>query len=183
VALAPTYRRRLRERALDQYGYVTARDAEALGIPPVELRKLNQRGGLEHVGHGLYRFDDVARTGREQFMEAVLRVGPGAVLARDAVLALHDLALANPRRLRVATERRVRVSLPDFVDVERRTLDPADRTTHEGIPCTTVARALVDSRGLIMDERLVQAVRDAVAVGLLRKGEADEVLAEIGAGA
>jgi predicted transcriptional regulator of viral defense system len=55
MALRQTYRRRLHERALDQYGYVTTRNANELGVPAVELRKLHQRGGLEHVGHGLYR--------------------------------------------------------------------------------------------------------------------------------
>ncbi len=44
--LAQTYRRRLHERALDQYGYVTTRDAAELGVPPVEVRKIAARGGL-----------------------------------------------------------------------------------------------------------------------------------------
>ena len=45
MALADTYRRRLRDRALDQYGYVTTRDAADVGVPAVELRKIAQRGG------------------------------------------------------------------------------------------------------------------------------------------
>ena len=35
MALAHTYRRTLRERALEQYGYVSTADAVALGVPPV----------------------------------------------------------------------------------------------------------------------------------------------------
>ena len=66
-----TYRRRLHERALDQYGYVTTQDAVDLGVPAVELRKLHQRGCLEHVGQGLYRFEDIPTTPRDEFMEAV----------------------------------------------------------------------------------------------------------------
>src|SRR3954453_23922862 len=73
MALSTTYRRRLRERAVDQYGYITTRDAKELGIPPGELRKLRQRGGLEHIGHGIYRFEDIPRADRDQLMEAVLR--------------------------------------------------------------------------------------------------------------
>lgn len=75
MALADTYRRRLYDRALDQYGYVTTRDAEQLGVPTVEVRKIAQRGGVEHIAYGLYRFDDVPRTARDEYMEAVLRVG------------------------------------------------------------------------------------------------------------
>ena len=101
MALAQTYRRKLLGRAQDQYGYVTTRDADELGIPPVELRKLAQRGGLQRVARGVYRFDEVPATGHDQLMEAVLTAGPGAYLTGDAVLALHDLGLVNPRKVRV----------------------------------------------------------------------------------
>lgn len=183
MALPRTYRRRLRERALDQYGYVTTRDAKELGVPPVELRKLHQRGGLEHIAHGLYRFEDVPRTDNDQFMEAVLRVGHDAYLVGDAVLALHDLAMVNPRRIRVATPGRERRRLPEYLELERRAVPPAERTRYAGIPATTVGRALLDCRGTIMDERLAEAAREAARAGLLRRAEAERVLEEIGAAA
>lgn len=181
MVLADTYRRQLHDRALDQYGYVTTRDAENLGVPPVELRKIAQRGGVEHVAYGLYRFDDVPRTGRDQFMEAVLRVGQEAYLTHDAVLAFHDLGLVNPRRIRVGTPKRARPRLPDYIEVVWRRLDPHELTVYEGIPSATVARALIDCRGLAMGERLVDAAREAARRGLLRRSEADRLLTELGA--
>lgn len=78
----------------------------------VELRKIAQRGGAEHVAYGLYRFNDIPRTGKEDLMEAVLRVGEHAFLTRDSVLALRDLAMVNSRRIRVGTPHRVRPHLP-----------------------------------------------------------------------
>jgi predicted transcriptional regulator of viral defense system len=183
MARADTYRRRLYDRALDQYGYVTTRDAEGLEIPAVELRKIAQRGGVEHVAYGLYRFDDVPRTGRDQFMEAVRRVGPGAYLTHDAVLALHDLGLVNPRSIRVGTPKRARPRLPDYIEVIKRRLEPRDLTVYEGIPSATVARALLDCRRLVMAERLTDAAREAARRGLLRKSEADQVLTQLGAAA
>ncbi|HEU5477631.1 MAG TPA: type IV toxin-antitoxin system AbiEi family antitoxin domain-containing protein [Gaiellaceae bacterium] len=179
MALKATYRRRLHERALDQYGYVTTRDADDLGVPPVELRKLHQRGGLEHVGQGLYRFEDIPPTARDGFMEAVLRVGEGALLAGDAVLALHELGSAHPRRVRVATPRRVRRRLPPFIEVEQRDVPPAMRTMYEGIPAMTVAEAIRDCRGMLMPERLVDAVVEAVRAGLIRKAEATRLVEEL----
>lgn len=174
-----TYRRRLRERALDQYGYVTTDDAEDLGVPAVELRKLHHRGGLEHVGHGLYRFDDVPTTSRDEFMEAVLRVGRDALLAGDAVLALHDLGFAHPRRIRVATPRRVRRRLPAFITVERRVVPPGRRTRYEGIPAMTVAEAIRESRGRLMHERLRNAVTQATEAGLINSAEAERLTQEL----
>ena len=179
MTLADTNRRRLRERALDQYGYVTTRDAGELGIPVVELRKVAHRGGVEHVAYGLYRFDDIPRTDRDQYMEAVLRVGTDAYLTHDAVLALHDLGLVNPRRIRVGTPRRTRPQLPAYVEVIQRRLETVDLTTYEGIPAATVARALLDCRGLVMRDRLVEAGQEAAHRGLLRRTEAARILTEL----
>ena len=154
-----TFRRKLRERALDQYGYITTRDAAALGIPGIEVVKIAERGGLEHIAYGLYRFEDVPATDRDEFMEAVLRVGPGAFLMADAVLALHNLALVNPRRIRVGAPERVRAKLPDNIEAARLNVEPEALTRYEGIPATTVARALLDSQGLVMRERLIEAAQ------------------------
>ena len=51
--MADTARRRLHERALDRYGYVTTRDAADVGVAAVELRKIAQRGGVKDVANGL----------------------------------------------------------------------------------------------------------------------------------
>jgi predicted transcriptional regulator of viral defense system len=179
MALADTYRRRLRERALDQYGYVTTRDAADLGVPVVELRKISHWGGIEHINYGLYRFEDVPRTGHDQFLEAVLLVGPGAYLTHDAVLALLDLGLVNPRRTRVGTPKRVRKRLPEHIEVLQRHLEPNEITLYEGIPSTTLFRALLDCRGLVMADRLAEAARQAASAGLLRREEVGPVLAEV----
>jgi len=178
--LVDTYRRRLAARASDQYGYVTTRDAAELEIPPIELPKLAATGGLTHVAYGLWRFDDQPRTGRDQFMEAVLRVGAGAYLSHDAVLAFHELAQVNPRRIRIGTPHRVRARMPNFVEVVREQIDPADLTVYEGVPSATVARALIDCRDMIMRDRLRDAVATAKRTGLLRTREVQRVLDAIG---
>jgi hypothetical protein len=58
-------------------------------------------------------------------------------------------------------------------------LAPDDLTIYEGIPTTTITRALLDCRGLVMGERLVSAAREAATRGLLRRGEADRVIADL----
>jgi predicted transcriptional regulator of viral defense system len=179
VALVTTYRRRLYERALERYGFITTRDADELGVPPVELAKIAQRGGLEHVAYGLYRFPEIPRTERDQFMEAVLRVGPDAYLTHDAVLAFNNLGLVNPRRIRVATPRRARPRVPDYIEIVNRQLDPSRLTTYEGVPATTVAQALLDCRQMIMTDRLLDAVKVAASNGLLTRQQVREVTAEL----
>lgn len=172
-----TYRRRLWELALDQYGYVTTADAADLGIPPVELRKLARRGTLDNMARGLYRFPDAPMTSRDAFMEAVLWVGQDAALSHDAVLALHGLAAANPPTLRVVTPHRVRKSRPrrDVTIIHDR-VPAAELTAYFRIPSTTVARALLDCRGLIMTARLLDAADESVRQGLLLTREHEELV-------
>jgi predicted transcriptional regulator of viral defense system len=178
--MAATARRRLHERALEQYGYITTRDASELGVSLNALHIMVNRGGLTRIAHGVYRFDDVPATGRDSYMEAVLSVGEGAFLYADAVLAVHDLALVNPTRLRVGTAKRRERTLPPTIEMVVVDVPPEDREVYEAIPCTTVTRALLDSIGLVMPERLLDAARDAAERGLVRRNEAAAVMARIG---
>jgi predicted transcriptional regulator of viral defense system len=179
VAMADTYRRRLREAALDQHGYITTHLAEELGVPTIELRKLSARGGLTNIAYGLYRVDDIPQDQWGPYLEAVLRVGPDAYLIGDAVLAMHNLGLVNPARLRVGTPHRVRAKLPAHIEVVHAALAPCDLTTYEGVPSATVARALLDCRGTVRADRLVEAVDVAEREGLMRRKEAAAVRAVI----
>lgn len=180
MPLANTHRRQLRERALEQYGYITTQDAGDLGIPAWALRQLAHRGGLTRRGHGVYRFDDVPATDRDEFMEAVLRVGDGAHLVAEAVLALNRLAHVNPHRIKVGTPRRVRVAVPETIEIVQRTDVPEDLTVYEGIPATTVAHAILEAQGTVMMDRLADAAREARERGLLRRREAGRVFAALG---
>jgi predicted transcriptional regulator of viral defense system len=170
-----TYREQLREVAEERYGYVTTRDLGELKIPPVELRKLAARGKLEHVRRGVYRFPDTRPTERDEFMAAVMCVGDGAFLTHDAVLALHGLGLVNPKKIRVATPHRIRHKIPNFVEVHQRTLPANEVEVFEAIPTTRVARAIIDSCGLVMTERLKEALAVARRQGLVTRKEAIQV--------
>lgn len=173
-----TYRRRLWAVAVGRHGYVTTHDAAELGVPAVELRKLAHRGFLERVGQGVYRFPDFPVTEPAEYVEAVLWAGEGAALSHDAVLALHDLGFANPSTIRVTVPRRVRKTHPRRdVTLIQAVLPHEDRTAYEAIPSTTVARALLDARGLLMPSRLREAARAARERGLLLAGEYERVLA------
>ena len=127
-----TYRQIVREIAIDSYGYVTTTQAVAAGVPAIELPKLAARGGLDHVAYGLYRVPDLPSTAYDQFAEALLRVGEGAYLHGESVLALLGLADVNPRHIKVAVPRRARPSLPPFVELTHVKADM--RTTlYEGL--------------------------------------------------
>lgn len=164
---------------MGQYGYVTSTDAHELSIPMVELGKLAARGQIRHVAYGLYRFDDLPPTRYDQFFEAVVRVGGDAHLTGDAVLALHNLALVNPRQVRVGTTRRVRAELPEWIKVVNETVAPEDLTRYELIPSTTVAHAIRACRDTVMSDRLLTAVGDARREGLVTATEERQLRDEL----
>jgi hypothetical protein len=174
------YRSALYKVAGEHHGYVTTALAQAAGVPPVEVRKLASRGGMTNIARGLYRVDGIDGGDHAAYAEAVLRVGDEAHLVGDSVLAFHELALVNPQHITVGTPRRVRRDLPAHIRLVHSLPDPADLTNYEGIPSITVERALRDSIGSVMPERLADAARRAVNEGLLRRAAAHMLLNEIG---
>jgi predicted transcriptional regulator of viral defense system len=184
VGQRKTFRSELRACAVEQHGYVSAHDVTRLGIPGAVLAGLIERGDLLPVAKNLYRLDGVPQTRWHAFAEAVLRVGHGAALSHDAVLALHDLVEHDPDRVRVSSPRPPgkRAPLPRHIEVLHRTVGPEDLTAYRGIPSTTVARALLDCRPLLAAGLLAQAAEQAVEHGLLLRRERHAVLDALEAG-
>jgi predicted transcriptional regulator of viral defense system len=178
MAVEPTYREIVRELALDRYGYVTTRQASEAGVPAVELPKLAARGGLEGIAYGLYRVPDVPATPFDQFAEALLRAGEGAYLHGESVLALLGLADVNPRQIRVAVPRRARPKLPAFIELVRQ-VGESHVTLYEGLAAQQVADAILECRGRIETERLLDAAKQARADGLLTTAQWQRVQKEL----
>jgi len=171
-----TARARLRDVAQEQHGYVTTRDAHTLAIDTNVLHQLTHRGFLENVGRGVYRFMDWPRSKVDEFMEAVLIVGPQAYLLDTSVLDLIGLAEVSQDVIRVGTRRRARVSTPPNVELIRDN-HPADLiVTFDGVPIVRPDIAIIDSQDRVMTERLEAAAREAAARGLIGEREARQVL-------
>jgi len=81
-----TYYDRLFEIAADNHGIVTSAMAFAAGIPRKELVRLAHAGKLEHVGHGVYRYDKWINEEWDGYAEAVAIVGKDAYLWGQSVL-------------------------------------------------------------------------------------------------
>ncbi|KGN39272.1 type IV toxin-antitoxin system AbiEi family antitoxin domain-containing protein [Knoellia subterranea] len=174
-----TYRDTLREIAAGDYGLITLRDAEALGVPAVEVRKLASRGFLERVGHGLYRDPTIPPSDMDQFAWAARAVGDDAYLMGESVLAMHNLGFVNPARITVGTPRRVWRALPAVIHAVTRKLPPDALTVEEGVAQTTIYQALIDCLPTVMTSRLRDAVTEAGRRGLLTKREQSALRARI----
>jgi hypothetical protein len=87
--------------------------------------------------------------------------------------------LVNPRAIRVAAPCRLRRELPAWVKVEQTVVPANEITMFEGIPTTTVARAMRDARKYVMTERLLAAIPTAVDEGLMGDVEARKIKREL----
>jgi predicted transcriptional regulator of viral defense system len=164
----------LLEVATSQYGYVTADDARAAGVDPVQLRIMHHRRLVERVARGVYRSPIVPATAMDQYMEAVLWPRTKATLSHETALDLHGLCDVNPAHIHVTLPAgyRLRRDVPRVYQLHRRDLDPDDVTLHEGIPIVTPYRAIRDGIEANLGGHLIdQAISTAQRRGLIAPAE------------
>lgn len=167
------YRQDLWEIAATRNGVVTVAEAEDAGVPAVEVRKLAARGALRGYGQGVYTHRDVPTTSFTEPTIAVALAGKGAFLHRESVLDLLGLGQFNPPKVRVGTRRRVRRKLPEWMELENRPDVPdEDLTRYEGVPATTVRRALGDMRARMPPDRWEALLDQALRRELIGEQEA-----------
>lgn len=168
------------EVAVEQYGYITAKDARELGFGPGHLVDLARRGDLDRVAHGLYRFKVIPVTMRDQLMEAALWPRGLGVISHATALDLWDLCDVNPAKVHVTVPKsqRIRRKTPPAYEVHVRDLDTADITRSEGITVVAVRRAILDGIAAQIGGHLIdQAVDTAIREGLLTAAEQAEITA------
>lgn len=154
----------LLEVAGDQRGFVTVRDAEGVGVPAVELRKMASRGVLVRSGHGLYRIESFAAQRHDEFMEANLWADGEGVTSHESALSLMELCDVNPRVINVTVPRRMRRTGPSYYRVWLQTLGKFDIDWREGIRVTSAARSIADAldsgtRGSLIEQAIESAMR------------------------
>jgi predicted transcriptional regulator of viral defense system len=167
------------EVAADNYGIITSAQAKNLGISDKEMSRMAHDGRLRRLGHGVYKVKHHTPTPFDPYAEAVMRVGPGACLFGETVIAMHGLAPTNPAYVYIATPSRIRKTLPSYIRIIHQ--DNSQKTTqYEGIPSQAIPDAILSSRGRIMTERLEAATLEARRKGLITKREEETLLLELG---
>jgi predicted transcriptional regulator of viral defense system len=169
---------RVVERAAEQHGYVTTRDARDIGIDPTQLRLLAARGRLERVGRGVYRVSVLPRTEHDEFAEAVAWTLGRGVVSHESALLMHGLSDVNPSRvhLTVPRDNHPRAAGGDLYRLRRRTLADGEVTEVGGIPTTTIERTIRDCLADGTDpHQLRLAIDRAEAEGLIRRGVAQDL--------
>ncbi len=109
-------------------------------------------------------------------MAAVLACGPDAVLSHRSAAELHGLRENRRERIDVTAPNR-RGRAPAGIDAHRDgSLVVADRAVVDGIPCTSVARTLLDYAGLVPIWELRKAVGEAEVLRILGVSAARDLI-------
>jgi hypothetical protein len=145
--------------ATQQHGLVTWRQAMELGCTPkaVEVRVISGRWIAVH--EGVYRIAGAPVTYAQRLLAACLAIGPEAAASHRAAATLHGLITPQDPPIEVSTTRARSPQVNGAIvhrlaDLSRRWVDEVN-----GVPCTTVARTLVDL-GAVCHEKVVQRSLD-----------------------
>jgi hypothetical protein len=121
-------------------GVLTVAELELLGLSGRAVRRRAANGRLHRLYNGVYAVE--RPTERARWVAALLVCGPPAVLSHTSAAALWDLA-RDLATVHVNLPGAARATRPG-VAVHGALLDPSEIVQRAGIPCTTVARTLLD---------------------------------------
>jgi len=151
-----------------------------MGLTASAVRKRVSRGNLHRIHRAVYAVGRSKLTGRGHWMAAVLACGPNAALSHRSAAGLWGLLPDNRSKSDI--------SLPSpsararqAIEVHRSvTLTANDVTSVDGIPCTTVARTLVDLGDVVPSRAVERAVEQAEVLQLFDLNEVERAIDRAG---
>jgi predicted transcriptional regulator of viral defense system len=147
--------------AEEQHGVVALSQLRELGLSVQRIDKRVAAGWLHPVHRGVYAVGHRLLSADGHRMAAVIACGPGAVLSHRSAAAAWGLRRDGRNRIDVTAPGR-RGRMPAGIEAHRDgSLRPADRTEVRGIPCTSVARTLLDLAAVVSPRELRNAVTQA----------------------
>jgi Transcriptional regulator, AbiEi antitoxin/Protein of unknown function (DUF559) len=154
--------------AADQHGVFALFQLTALGLSASAVRSRVATGRLYRVYPGVYALTPPSLLTIEgRYMAAVLACGPGAALSHRSAAALRGLRRTQRSGLDVTVPNRS-CRRHAGLDVHRSTtLRPEDVTRVRGIPCTTIARTILDMAEVIQPRQLEAVFEQADQMELL----------------
>jgi very-short-patch-repair endonuclease len=158
-----------------QHGVVSRRQLLSAGVTAGAIEGRLARGSLIPLHRGVYAVGHRRLRREGYWLAAVLAVGRGAVLSHRQAAGLHGFRPSNGSTIDVSTKRRVTVARIRVYT--NRTLGSEDITEIKGIPVTTASRTLVDVAGMVAEDHLVKALREADRLQILDVGGIERVLA------
>lgn len=153
------------ELADRQHGVVSRTQLLALGFGRRAIQHRIDRGRLHRIHSGVYAVGRSSLDPAGHRMAALLRAGPDAVISHRTAAALWGLMPTAQTMIDVTIPRRG-IRSPRAIRIHcSEVLDPADRTTIDGIPVTSLPRTLLDLAPILRPDQLLRVIEQAVRLG------------------
>jgi predicted transcriptional regulator of viral defense system len=163
-----------------QHGLITLPQLQSLGLGRSGVSRRASSGRLHRVHRGVYAVGRPQLTQHGRWMAAVLAYRSRARLSHRSAAGLQGIRPDNRAKTDVTLPSPCARPRPT-IDVHASiTLEAADMTVVDGIPCTTVARTLVDLGDVLSRREVEQAVNQAEVLRLFDGKAVDEALARAG---
>jgi hypothetical protein len=162
--------------ATSQHGVVALWQLTMLEFGPRAVERRIREGRLHQLHRNVYAVGHQRTSQRGFWWAAVLAYGDKSLLSHRSAAALWGLARQRPGPIDVtAPIGRQGPSRRDGIWIHRCRLFPEDRTQHDGIPVTSVARTLFDLAEMVDFKRLERAWEEADRLKRLRLGDIERV--------
>jgi very-short-patch-repair endonuclease/predicted transcriptional regulator of viral defense system len=164
------------ELAARQHGLVVLAQLLALGLSRQAVARRVKAGRLHRVYRGVYAVGHRRLTRHGRWMAAVLAYGCDALLSHLSALALRDLRPDNRALVDVTVPRGTVRSRKGIQVHSSIALVVADRSVVDGIPCTSLARSLLDSAPALGVKGIEKVIERAEILRVFDLREFDELL-------
>lgn len=98
-------------------GYARTLDITQSGIHNIYLNYLLEKGEIERIKRGLYRWIDMENPAGSTLLDVAMAI-PNGVICLQYALAYHNLTTYKPWQIFVAIDRKSRVKVPDYPPVK-----------------------------------------------------------------
>ena len=160
-----------------QHGVLSWKQLAALGMSADERHTRIAAGRLHRLHRGVYGVVGYKLLRTEgRWLAAVFAVGEGAVLSHRSAGSLWGLLPSTGQAPEVAVARKVKQRSGIQLHCLR-SLPAGHITTRSGIPCTTVARTIVDLAAVLPARRLEQVIGQAEVLRLFDRTQTEAILA------
>jgi hypothetical protein len=162
-------------RATQQDGAIAYRQLRQLGLGEDAIEFWLEIDRLHRLHKGVYALGHLAITRRTRWWAAALASGDDAALSHWDCGVVWDLLNSSRAAIHVSAPGRTRDGHPGIRLHLPRQFPERDRTTHKGLPVTTVARLFIDLAPYLSLERLTRMWDDANRQEILDVGQVEEI--------
>ena len=162
-----------------QHGVVSLPQLTGFGLLPSAVRERVGSGRLHRIHRGVYAVGYPLLTARGHWMAAVLACGDGSALSDSSAASLWGLREGGGSRIDVTAPRRTARTRAGIRVHWRPSLAAVDVAVCDRIPCTSVARTLLDLASVISPSALEKACDRAEQLRLFDGRAIEELLARV----